>query len=255
MFPQIYLFIMRNVIIFILLLFTSCTTHTQVVEKPEEIQTVIIDTTKHNLVIYKPQYDSISLECFKKVEPSTYENAIFCCTAAFTLDYGNEVNHYRICGEHSSDGVFYNNPPLKRNTGIFIYYDNGFRFIYKPEMNREEQLLNMHNSIYHKGCAFTQEMMIHNYRIVKTTKSFDNYNRFRALCEYENELCIIDSKEFITFGDFVRSLNNIGVKEALYMDMGGWDYSWYRPTNLSQGESIQYSSYHESITNLLVFYK
>lgn len=245
---------MKNIITFILLLFTSCVSHTQTIEKVREFPTVVVDSSYANLIIYEPQYDSISLECFKEVRPEGYKDAIFCCSAAFTLDWGAEVNHYRICGEHSCDGVFYRNSSFKRNTGAFIYYDRGFEFIYKPELSKDDWLLKLSGSTYHKGCAFTQEMMIHNYQIVKTTRSYDNYNYFRALCDIRGKLCIIDSKDAITFGDFIRSLNNLGVKEAIYMDMGGWSYSWYKETNLTEAKYI-YPTYHNSITNLLVFYK
>jgi hypothetical protein len=104
------------------------------------------------------------------------------------------------------------------------------------------------------GCGFTQEMMIHDYKVVKTTRSYNSFTRFRALCEYHNQLCIIDSKKSISFGNFIKTLSNLGVKEALYMDMGGWNYSWYRESNLSDSKYI-HATYNSSITNLLVFYK
>lgn len=244
---------MKKFFSFVLLALTACVGHSQINNEPE-VKFTIIDSTETNLKIYYPQFDSIKLECFNKVTPESHENAIFCCTAAFTEGWGTDVNHDRICGEHSSNGIVYNNPSLKRNTGAFVYYDRAYHFFYKPETNKEEILYKMYLSSLDGGCGFTQEMIIHNYIIVKTTRPYNNFNNFRALCEYRNQLCIIDSKTPILFGDFIRALNNLGVKEALYMDMGGWDYSWYKESNISNAKYI-HSVFNSSITNLLVFYK
>lgn len=244
---------MKKFFSFVLLVLTACVSHSQV-NTEKEIPFTIIDSTRADIKIYYPQFDSIKLECFNKVTPESHENAIFCCTAAFTDSWGTEVNHDRICGEHSSNGVVYNNPSLKRNTGAFVYYDRQYHFFYKPDTNKEDILYKMYLASLDGGCGFTQEMMIHDYKIVKTTRSYNSFTRFRALCEYHNKLCIIDSKEPISFGNFIKTLSNLGVKEALYMDMGGWDYSWYRKSNLSNSRYI-HPVYNSSITNLLVFYK
>lgn len=246
---------MKKFFSLVLLALTACVSYSQINDDKQEILFTVIDSTEANLKIYYPQFDSIKLECFNKVTPESHENAIFCCAAAFTDDWGTEINHDRICGEHSSDGVVYNNRSLKRNTGAFVYYDNGYyEFVYRPESNREELLKKMYTASVDGGCAFTQEMIIHNNRVVKTTRSYENFNRFRALCNYNDRLCIIDSKDVVRFKDFITALNDLGVKEALYMDMGGWDYSWYIESNLSNPKYI-HSGYNPSITNLLVFYK
>lgn len=244
---------MKKFFSFVLLALTACVSYSQINDEQEVLFTVI-DSTETNLKIYYPQFDSIKLECFNKVTPESHENAIFCCTAAFTDDWGTEPNHDRICGEHSSNGVVYNNPSLKRNTGAFVYYDRQYHFFYKPETNKEDILHKMYLASLDGGCGFTQEMIIHNYKTVKTTRPYSNFTIFRALCEYHNQLCIIDSKNAISFGDFIHILENLGVKEALYMDMGGWNYSWYRENNQSSPKYI-HSGYNASITNLLVFYK
>ena len=244
---------MKKFFSFVLLALTACINYSQV-NNEQEIPFTIVDSTETNFKIYYPQFDSIKLECFDKVTPETHENAIFCCSAAFTDDWGTEIDHERICGEHSSDGVVYRNPSLKRNTGAFIYYDKGFVFLYKPESGKEEILKKMYYSSKDGGCGFTQEMLIHNYKAVKTTRSRDNLNMFRALCKYENKLCVIDSKGIMSFGKFIDRLQTLGVEEAIYMDMGGWSYSWYRESNLTDAKYI-HPGYNNSITNLLVFYK
>lgn len=40
---------------------------------------------------------------------------------------------------------------------------------------------------------------------------------------------LIDSRTQMHYRDFITALENLGIREALYCDMGsGWNYSWYR---------------------------
>lgn len=46
------------------------------------------------------------------------------------------------------------------------------------------------------------------------------------------KVCIIDSRTLMHFGEFVQALKELGVRDAIYCDMGsGWNYSWYRSAN------------------------
>ena len=41
--------------------------------------------------------------------------------------------------------------------------------------------------------------------------------------------CIIDSRTQMHYSEFIQALENLGIRDALYCDMGsGWNYSWYR---------------------------
>ena len=52
---------------------------------------------------------------------------------------------------------------------------------------------------------------------------------YRALAELNGNLCIIDAVNLMDFPEFAEKLRNLGVTNALYMDMGsGWNYSWLR---------------------------
>jgi len=54
-------------------------------------------------------------------------------------------------------------------------------------------------------------------------------NRYRALCELNGKLCVIDCSRALSFGSFMDGLQNLGVTNAIYCDMGGgWNYSWFR---------------------------
>ena len=72
------------------------------------------------------------------------------------------------------------------------------------------------------------------FGLIRDGENVMNVNRPRARCyrtlaELNGSLCIIDSVNMLHFEDFMAELHRLGVKNALYMDMGaGWNYSWYR---------------------------
>ena len=57
----------------------------------------------------------------------------------------------------------------------------------------------------------------------------NNRTIYRALCEKDGKLCIVESKKVMTYEFFVKCLSAYKVTHALYLDMGlGWNYAWYR---------------------------
>ena len=102
--------------------------------------------------------------------------------------------------------------------------------------------------------GFGQEMIIHEGDIFPTVRPENNGPYvFRALCEVNGKLCVIDSKIPLLFGTFKRLCQSYGAREALYLDMGtGWNHSWYRDEN---GIAVDvFPKTHEYCTNWIVFY-
>ena len=226
-----------------------------VLENQEVISpVVIVDTMYTGLTIYYPKTDSISLRCFERPDPATDPDIIFCCAAAFTLDYETKADHSRICSAHVSDGVYYKKPRSSRYTGAFVTSKGEWSFLYNKDADPNAFHDAFNKAAENKGAGFAQEMMIHQGVQVKTTRPLSNVNLFRAVCEKDNKLCIIDAKESGSFGNFIKDLLNAGVTEAIYTDMGyGWNYSWYREF-ARQEASFIHPEYQKSATNWLVFY-
>ena len=235
-----------------LLLSTACGNKTQEEEVilPEPIRVVMVDTTKAGLVLYFPPTDSIELRCFERPDPKVDSSVVFCCAAAFTVDWKSEPDHDRICGDHVSGGTLYKRPRLRRNTGAFFAKDSTFHFLYSATANQEH----FRPSFTKATTAFTQEMLVHQGKKVKTTRPDRNTNQFRALClTPDGRLCIADSDKSISFGEFVQLLTDAGMHEALYLDMGpGWNYSWYREYDDGKVTWIHANTL-SSATNWLVF--
>ena len=79
-------------------------------------------------------------------------------------------------------------------------------------------------------------------------------NIFSALCEINNRLCVVQSKDIVQFKDFVALLQQLGASEALYLDMGtGWNYGWYREKDGKAHELFKRYTPHS--TNWVTFYK
>lgn len=103
------------------------------------------------------------------------------------------------------------------------------------------------------GCGFAQDMMIHNGQVINYSLGRSSITEFRALCLLNNNLAVIDSKGKVAFGDFVSSLSNLGVQEAIYLDMGDWKHSWYR-ADKGNAKDI-YGNPNKFATNWVTFYK
>ncbi len=203
--------------------------------------------SSEKLIVYTPDYSTVDLAC--GTMPSVKNsNVIFCAEAAFTGEILDEFKHSNIAGDHVSGGVYNKGYSCKRNTGAFVYYNGTYKFIYQNYSNELKQAAN------NGGMGFSQEMMIHNGQKVKTIRGASNSNEFRALCERNGKLTIIDTNGVRCFGDFIDDLLSIGVTEALYLDMGpGWNFSWWRD---NKGYVNYIHNYRiECTTNWITFYK
>ena len=209
-----------------------------------------INTTKteeDGLIIYTPSYSNINLVCDTMPDKAN-SSVIFCAEAAFTGELLKEFKHTNIAGNHVSNGKRYRGYPCRRNTGCFVFYNGSYKFLYK------DYSYELNNAAKNGGMGFGQETIIHKGKRLECKRKDSNKNEFRVLCELDNKLCIIDSKGIVEFGKFAQQLLDVGVTEALYLDMGaGWNYSWWR-----DAEGIAHDIHNRRIdytTNWITFYK
>lgn len=199
------------------------------------------------VTIYSPEYSKIDLVC--GTMPSKADSSvILCAEAAFTGELLDDFKHSNIAGDHVSSGKRYRGYKCKKNTGAFVYYDSKYNFAYKDY----SKLLD--TAAAHGGMGFGQEMIIHKGELVTPIRKLTSKNQFRALCEYQGKLCIVDSKDVVNYSDFRNALKQLGVTEAIYLDMGyGWNFSWWRDEH-----SIVHDIHSDRIrytTNWITFYK
>ena len=210
----------------------------------QQADLIRIETTK-DLIIYYPPYSDIDLACGKMPE-KTDTNVLFCCEAAFTGQLLTVFQHSNIAGHHVSGGIFYRGYKCKPNTGCFVYYQGQWKFLLHNYIDELKQAAKK------GGMGFGQNMIIYDGKTQSSFRNLRSRFHYRALCEYEGKLCVIDSKEVITYKEFISSLENIGVTHALYLDMGsGWNHSWYRDND---GKVVEiHPKTHSYTTNWLVF--
>lgn len=204
-----------------------------------------IDTD--SLIILYPKFSKIDLVC--ETMPSQKDTLVLLCAeACFTGQCLKEFEHRNIAGDHVSDGKKYRGYECKRNTGAFIYYDRQWKFLYQDYSS------SMDDAAAHGGCAFAQEMIIHQGKLVAAIRKDSNQNQFRALCQRNDSLCVIESSKVISYGEFKAALLRQHVQEAIYLDMGaGWNHAWFRPNKDCIKEL--HPKTHDYCTNWITFYQ
>lgn len=184
-----------------------------------------IKTEYGDLICLKPDMSILTMDLVCGEIPSVENDSIVLAFAGAFTGTMFDKGHFNVAGDHVSGGKRFKGYRCKRNTGVFTWsLTSGPQFFYGDYSSA------LDNAAREGGMGFTQEMMIHNGKAVKTTRPLGNKNVFRALClNKENQLALYESLGIVTFGNFINALLSQGVKEALYTDMGqGWNYCFYR---------------------------
>jgi len=210
------------------------------------VDTLVSVIEAEEYTIFYPRHRNIDLVCDSMPTSVNDKEVIFVFEASFTGELLSEFKHSNIAGHHVSKGIKYRGYRCKYNTGLFSYYNGKWNFLigeYAEELD---------NAAENKGMAFGQNMIIYENEIQQI--AFKGANIYRALCELNGILCIIESRKVEPYKHFVQNLHSIGVKYAMYLDMGGgWNYAWFRQT---ENKVIElHKKTHSYTTNWLVFYK
>lgn len=174
--------------------------------------------------VFFPKYNTVDLEC--GVRPKKSDKSInWCSGAAFQHAIQIGFDDGNIEGYHASKGKYSDSKYVKDSYGAVTFYNGSFRFEFDdPEAAIKEAAQN-------GGSGFMQ------FRIMRDGELVNGFNMprvrsYRVIAEINGNLCIVDSIEMMKFDDFLLKLKELGVTNALYMDMGaGWNYSWYRKEN------------------------
>lgn len=210
---------------------------------------MIDDTTVNGLVIYYPQYSRIDLVCGKM--PDKHDTTvIYCAEAAFTHELLDKFEHSNIDGDHVSGGKRYVGAKCKDNSGAFAWFsDSTWEFVH----GEYGELLD--SVVEAGGMGFGQAIIIHSGESIRPLWR-DGVNQYRALCEKDGRLCIVDSRKAVEYEDFVEMLEQFAPTHALYMDMGaGWNHSWWRDGKGKAHEIHPVADKSRYCTNWITFYK
>lgn len=193
---------------------------TQVMEESED-GVYLLETDE--LYIYYADYNNISFVAGKRPSKED-ESSIMCVAAAFQGSYEPGFSHDNIVGWHASGGQLERGKPEK-NLGAFTYVDGEARIF-----NIEDSEAAIKEAAERGGCGFQQFVVLYNGE--RGTHSSDEFRCYRVLAVINGKACIIDTKTQMHYDEFVMTLEDFGIQNALYCDMGsGWNYSWYRKAN------------------------
>ncbi len=146
---------------------------------------------------------------------------VLCIPAAFT------TAHNQVDGVFISNGAIGNGSAVNRDLGGAIIIENGKCRLFPSDQGvalSEEVLQGVQQS---HGSLFQQFLIVHECK----PASFKDKSKFqrRAICETtKGTFGIIESDRPISFATFNDDLVALGIKEALYADMGAWGEGWYR---------------------------
>jgi len=175
----------------------------------------------------------------------------FCCEAAFTGELLTEFKHSNIADNHICNGEMKKGYRCRANTGGFVWGKGKWKFMRKTDYPTTANGWNM---------GFCQLLIIKDGAVRDIGAKMKNKKTiYRALCEKDGKLCIIESKKVMTYEFFVKCLSAYKVTHALYLDMGrGWNYAWYRDKGGKVKEIFPESKLapnYKYRTNWITFYK
>ena len=175
-----------------------------------------------DLYIYCPNYSDIDYVAGDR--PSKDDESIeLCVAAAFQQSYQLDFKHSNIVGWHASDGLLEQGTPKSR-LGAFTYV-NGIPRIWNIDDAEEA----VQKAAAEGGSGYQQFVVLYDGQ--RGGHDSDEFRCFRVIALLNGEACVIDSRTQMHYSEFISALENLGVRDALYCDMGsGWNYSWYRNT-------------------------
>lgn len=203
-----------------------------------------------SLTVYYPRFTRIDF-ITRQIPSKSEKDVIFVCAASFTGELLDEFKHSNIAGHHVSSGNFYPGYKCGPYNGVFTWSaKSGWHFYNFSHKNSEPPL---RAAAAEGGMGFCQSLLFHNGKRFKGCIKPERRNRYRALCEIGGKLCVVDCARSLPFGHFMDGLAQLGVRNAVYCDMGrGWNYSWYRKDDGSVKELFPTPG--EYTTNWVTFY-
>lgn len=171
------------------------------------------------LYILFPQYREIRF-IYKDRPSMKDENLTLFTTSAFFHTYQLTSHHENVVGAHASDGVYYEGAAEKR-LSAFTFYDGQAYFT----LDAPDEAIR--TAADHGGEGFEQFMAI--WQGEKTRDILSKRRCYRVMAELNGRVCIIESRSIMDYAEFIRAVQDLGVKTAIYLDMGAHSsYSKYR---------------------------
>ncbi|MBS2004559.1 MAG: hypothetical protein JST44_23825 [Cyanobacteria bacterium SZAS LIN-5] len=144
-----------------------------------------------------------------------------CIPAAFT------TSENKVDGVYISKGVIGESHSANQELGGAMVIRGGKGQLLSTDKGKllSEKMLDSVRSS--KGSLFQQFLIVHDCK----PASFRDKSKFQRRAVFQttkNAFGVVESDRPISFDVFNKDLVELGMKEALYCDMGAWDEGWYR---------------------------
>lgn len=178
------------------------------------------------LDIFYPQFDTIGLCCTNIMIPCFHKDVTMALAGPLTRNYGLISSHDRIVGRCVSDGkVYLESEPIPL-IGTFVFCEGKYAFYNRLTGEKLKELFD--DTARKNGIAFQgYEWVVNGERTSLWFKNKEKKYHFRALCNLDGRLCVIECREKTECERFKDLLTELGVKNAINLDTGlGWQNSW-----------------------------
>lgn len=150
-----------------------------------------------------------------------------CVEAAFTGERLASFKTKNVAGKYVTSGKPRNGYRCAANTGLLCA--TGSSITIAP-LAKSESL--RRRAIDAGGSLFEQMLLIYDGKYAYTGRpiNLSTKNIYRAACTgSDGKFAVIQGVTHMTLKTFIDGLMAMGVRDALYLDMGmGWNYGWYR---------------------------
>jgi hypothetical protein len=160
---------------------------------------------------------------FVTERPSTDDQTVYLCIpAAFT-----QLEDDKIDGLYANNGKVGNADRVNGSIGGGLLIEGGKLSLFDTKADQALDSLFIASLAKNKSDFFQQILMVKNGKaeIFRDTKVFQR----RAIVEFnDGRFGVIEADRPASLAQFAADLVELGVKNALYTDMGAWDEGWYR---------------------------
>ena len=161
-----------------------------------------------SLTIYYPNFTRIDLAT-GTMPGKDEKNVIFCCAGSFTGQRLSQFQHSNIAGDHVSSGKYFKGYKCSPYNGVFTWSQHSgwkfYNFSYKNAVATLQKAAN------EGGMGYCQTLLFAPGQRFKGCFKRETVNRYRALCQIGNRLCIVDCARPIPFGHFLDALEKLNV--------------------------------------------
>ena len=200
--------------------------------------------TTADLIMYDITDCQLDLAC-GTMPDAEQQDVVLCVAAAFTGKCLDSFAHNNILGPHISKGLLYEGYKEEGGYAIFASWGEQKGFFTLEDKKKLEEVT------IAKGMAFTQYWVVKDGEAYNPPRQTIKQEYYRCIAQKTGRTYVIESKEIVKFDFFVNCLVEIGIENALYMDMGkGWNHSFYRDEKNQM--HILHPKTHDYCTNWLV---